>query len=197
MNSAACQNKGFILEGFPRSQEDAKSIFNEKKELPKKAVEGEEAPAEGEQEPQFEYIINEKIVPQYAIALEADDASLGGYFVGKLHRDGGIKMINKSTGQPLEVQGSEVIITAPAVNDQTKHNFNGKMMTNREILSKINSDGGGVSFADGGDIPAKIHTTDKEYEYGDKMLHDTDIAHSLGINSTLKKGKQQFYVYFF
>ena len=49
-----------------------------------------------------------------------DDASLGGYFVGKLHKDGGIKMVNKSTGQPLEVQGAEVIITAPAVNDQTK-----------------------------------------------------------------------------
>jgi len=121
-----------------------------------------------------------------------DDASLGGYFVGKLHKDGGIKMINKSTGQPLEVQGSEVIITAPAVNDQTKREFEGKMMTNREILSKINSDGGGVSFADGGDIPAKIHTTDKEYEFGGKMVHDTDIAHSLGMNSTLKKGKQQF-----
>jgi predicted nucleic acid-binding Zn-ribbon protein len=121
-----------------------------------------------------------------------DDASLGGYFVGKLHSEGGIKMINKSTGQPLEVQGSEVIITAPAVNDQTKHNFNGKQMTNREILSKINSDGGGVSFADGGDIPAKIHTTDKEYEYGGKMVHDSDIANSLGMNSTLKKGKQHF-----
>jgi hypothetical protein len=121
-----------------------------------------------------------------------DDASLGGYFVGKLHKDGGIKMINKSTGQPLEVQGSEVIITAPAVNDQTKHNFNGKMMTNREILSKINSDGGGVSFADGGDIPAKIHTTDCEYKFGGKLVKDTDIAHSLGMNSTLKKGKQQF-----
>jgi len=121
-----------------------------------------------------------------------DDASLGGYFVGKLHSEGGIKMINKSTGQPLEVQGSEVIITAPAVSDQTKRNFEGKMMTNREILSKINSDGGGVSFADGGDIPAKIHTTDKEYEYGGKMVHDSDIAHSLGMNSTLKKGKQHF-----
>jgi hypothetical protein len=121
-----------------------------------------------------------------------DDASLGGYFVGKLHKDGGIKMINKSTGQPLEVQGSEVIITAPAVYDKTKRNFEGKMMTNREILSKINSDGGGVSFADGGDIPAKIHTTDKEYEYGGKMVHDSDIAHSLGMNSTLKKGKQHF-----
>jgi hypothetical protein len=121
-----------------------------------------------------------------------DDASLGGYFVGKLHKDGGIKMINKSTGQPLEVQGSEVIITAPAVNDQTKREFEGKMMTNREILSKINSDGGGVSFADGGDIPAKIHTTDCEYKFGGKLVKDTDIAHSLGMNSTLKKGKQQF-----
>ena len=121
-----------------------------------------------------------------------DDASLGGYFVGKLHKDGGIKMVNKSTGQPLEVQGSEVIITAPAVNDQTKREFEGKMMTNREILSKINSDGGGVSFADGGDIPAKIHTTDCEYKLGGKVYKDTDIAHSLGMNSTLKKGKQQF-----
>jgi hypothetical protein len=121
-----------------------------------------------------------------------DDASLGGYFVGKLHKDGGIKMVNKSTGQPLEVQGAEVIITAPAVNDQTKREFEGKMMTNREILSKINSDGGGVSFADGGDIPAKIHTTDCEYKFGGKVVKDTDIAHSLGMNSTLKKGKQQF-----
>ena len=121
-----------------------------------------------------------------------DDASLGGYFVGKLHSEGGIKMINKSTGQPLEVQGAEVIITAPAVNDQTKHNFNGKMMTNREILSKINSDGGGVSFADGGDIPAKINVTEKEYEYGGKMFYDSEIANHLGMNSTLKKGKQHF-----
>lgn len=63
LSSAACQNKGFILEGYPRSQEDAKAIFMEKKELPKKAPEGEEAPAEGEEEPQFEYIINEKIIP--------------------------------------------------------------------------------------------------------------------------------------
>jgi hypothetical protein len=121
-----------------------------------------------------------------------DDASLGGYFVGKLHKDGGIKMVNKSTGQPLEVQGAEVIITAPAVNDQTKREFEGKMMTNREILSKINSDGGGVSFAEGGDIPAKIHTTDCEYKFGGKVVKDTNIANSLGMNSTLKKGKQHF-----
>lgn len=121
-----------------------------------------------------------------------DEGTMSGYLVGKLHKDGGIKAVNKATGQPLEMQGGEIVITAPAVSDTTKREFEGKMMTNREILSKINSDGGGVSFADGGDIPAKIHTTDCEYKFGGKVVKDTDIAHSLGMNSTLKRGKQQF-----
>ena len=121
-----------------------------------------------------------------------DKGTMSGYLVGKLHKDGGIKAVNKATGQPLEMQGGEVIITAPAVSDQTKREFEGKMMTNREILSAINEKGGGVSFADGGDIPAKIHTNDCEYKLGGKVVKDTDKAHSLGMNSTLKKGKQQF-----
>jgi hypothetical protein len=121
-----------------------------------------------------------------------DKGTMSGYLVGKLHKDGGIKAVNKATGQPLEMQGGEVIITAPAVSDQTKREFEGKMMTNREILSAINEKGGGVSFANGGDIPAKIHTNDCEYKLGGKVVKDTDIAHSLGMNSTLKKGKQQF-----
>lgn len=150
-----------------------------------------------------EFITEEKVIntPAGGVLIGKDkqgqtiipnDGSLGGFLIGRTHKDGGIKAINKGTGQPLEMQVNEVVITAPAVADTKKHNFNGKMMTNREILSKINSDGGGVSFADGGDIPAKIHTTDKEYEYGGKMVHDIDIAHSLGMNSTLKKGKQYF-----
>ena len=121
-----------------------------------------------------------------------DEGTMSGYLVGKLHKDGGIKAVNKATGQPLEMQGGEVVITAPAVSDQTKREFEGKMMTNREILSAINEKGGGVSFANGGDIPAKINTTDCEYKLGGKVVKDTDIAHSLGMNSTLKKGKQQF-----
>ena len=61
LNSAACQNKGFILEGFPRSADDAKAIFTYKKEIKK---EGSPA-AEGEAvaEPHFEDILDEKIVP--------------------------------------------------------------------------------------------------------------------------------------
>lgn len=104
-----------------------------------------------------------------------DDASVGGYFVGKTHDEGGIKMINKSNGQTLEVQGSEVIITAPAVADQTKREFEGKMMTNREILSSINEMGGGVSFAKGGDIPENIKRTGASYKYGGKLMKDIEI----------------------
>jgi hypothetical protein len=105
-----------------------------------------------------------------------DDASVGGYFVGKTHAEGGIKMINKSNGQPLEVQGAEVIITAPAVADQTKSEFNGKMMTNREILSEINVKGGGVAFAkDGMEIPKDIKRTGASYNYGGKTMTDHEI----------------------
>lgn len=71
LNSAACQNKGFILDGFPRSVEDSRAIFMNQIPL---AKENEEEGAEEEQ--QFEEKLNEKIVPQYAIALEADDAAL-------------------------------------------------------------------------------------------------------------------------
>lgn len=150
-----------------------------------------------------EFITEEKVIntPAGGVLIGKDkdgqtiipnDGSLGGFLIGRLHKDGGIKAINKGTGQPLEMQSNEVVITAPAVADTTKREFEGKMMTNREILSKINSDGGGVSFADGGDIPAKIHTTDCEYKFGGKLVKDTEIAHSLGMNSTLKKGKQHF-----
>ena len=72
LNSAACQNKGFILDGFPRSVEDGKSIFMDKIEIQK------DEPAEGEEagEAEFEEKANERIIPQYSIIFEADDASL-------------------------------------------------------------------------------------------------------------------------
>lgn len=72
LNSAGCMNKGFILDGFPRSKEDAKNVFMDK--IPVEKPEGEEQ--EEDAEPQFEERLNERIVPQYAIALEADDPSL-------------------------------------------------------------------------------------------------------------------------
>lgn len=78
--------------------------------------------------------------------------SAGGVLVGKRHSEGGIKAINKSSDSPLEMEGGEVVITRNAVSDNEKREFEGKMMTNREILSKINEEGGGVAFADGGKL---------------------------------------------
>ena len=101
--------------------------------------------------------------------------TLSGYLVGKTHAEGGIKAVNKSTGQPLEMQGGEVVITAPAVSDNTKREFDGKMMTNREILSTINEKGGGVSFAKGGDVPQSIKHTGASYKYGGKTMTDHEI----------------------
>ena len=105
----------------------------------------------------------------------------GGMLVGKRHSNGGIKAINKSTGQPLEMEGGEVVITRDAVSDNKKRSFNGKMMTNRQILSAINESGGGVSFADGGQVPNDLQfDCNAEYEYGGKTMCGKDLAYALG-----------------
>lgn len=105
----------------------------------------------------------------------------GGMLVGKRHSKGGIKAINKSTGQPLEMEGGEVVITRDAVSDNKKRSFNGKMMTNRQILSAINESGGGVSFADGGQVPSDVQfDCNAEYEYGGKTMCGKDLAYALG-----------------
>ena len=96
----------------------------------------------------------------------------GGYLVGQRHSEGGIKAINKSTGQPLEMEGGEVVITRNAVSSDEKHEFEGEMLTNREILSRINESGGGVSFEDGGEV---CHVCDAEYNYKGKKMKDIDI----------------------
>jgi DNA polymerase III sliding clamp (beta) subunit (PCNA family) len=122
-----------------------------------------------------------------------DKGTQGGYFVGKLHKEGGIEGINKATGQPIEVQGGEVIITAPAVADQTKREFEGQMLTNREILSKINEKGGGVSLENGGEI----YYTGSSYNYGGKTMTDYEIMQAMNgcgcddeyENGGLSKGK--------
>lgn len=102
----------------------------------------------------------------------------GGYLVGKRHSEGGIKAINKSTGQPLEMEGGEVVITRNAVSDTQKYEFEGQMLTNREILSKINEGGGGVAFADGGEV---CHVCDAEYNYKGKKMKDSEIFREMAL----------------
>lgn len=59
-------NKGFILEGYPRTEADAKHIFVDKVQLL----------ASPDEEPKFEDRVNDKIMPQYALYFEAEDSFL-------------------------------------------------------------------------------------------------------------------------
>ena len=86
-----------------------------------------------------------------ANGVETNDGKKGGYFKGRSHAEGGIKAFNVDTNTPIEVEGDEVIITKKAVRDPKKRSFEGQMLTNREILSKINQSGGGVAFDKGGE----------------------------------------------
>jgi hypothetical protein len=63
--------------------------------------------------------------------------------------------------QPIKVKAGSVVITRnAALDEKTKHEYNGEMLTNKEILSRINHDiGGGVEFAEGGKIES--NTFDK------------------------------------
>ena len=97
-----------------------------------------------------------------------NDAKKGGYFDGRPHSKGGIKAVNIDNNQPIEVEGGEVVITKRAVADNTKKEFEGKMMTNKQILSKINESGGGVSFEKGG----QVKSDDSSFSNGGKLDED-------------------------
>ena len=62
MNTAACKNKGFIIDGYPRTQGDAKSIFLDKNNE-------EASPEESSDNPFQGYTVNAEILPQYVIVL--------------------------------------------------------------------------------------------------------------------------------
>ena len=109
------------------------------------------------------------------------DGKAGGVLVGKRHSEGGIQGVNKATGDKIEVEGGEVIITRGAVQDDSLHDFEGEKLTNKQILSKINVSGGGVAFAEGGDIPdLSCRCTGKKYQYGGTEMSDYDIIRKLG-----------------
>jgi hypothetical protein len=90
--------------------------------------------------------------------IKTKDATKGGFLVGKAHSEGGIKGINVDTGEPIEVEGGEVVITKPAVQSEKKYEFEGRLMTPKEILSELNSDHGGVEFAKGGEVPEEKYS---------------------------------------
>jgi hypothetical protein len=111
---------------------------------------------------------------------EITDNASGGLAIGRSHKENGIKAINKATGQHIEFEGGEVIITKPAVEDNELREFEGQMLTNRQILSKINESGGGVSFAEKGlELPTELYCSGKSYKYGGETLTDYEITQKI------------------
>jgi hypothetical protein len=73
-------------------------------------------------------------------------------------------------------------------------------MTTRQILSKLNVDGGGVSFADGGDVPEKMNCGCNHMKLGGDTISVNDfVARSESeyqterLNQGVKKERRDHY----
>ena len=117
----------------------------------------------------------------------------GGITKGKSHKDGGIPMVVKSTGQQVELEGGEGVINKRNMASDKKFDFQGKQMTTCEIASEINSaNGNGVqidcddvtgkkyAYATGG----KILDEDEEESFQEWMDDGNVIEQSKGVYST-------------
>jgi hypothetical protein len=71
----------------------------------------------------------------------------GGITKGKSHKEGGIPMVVKSTGQKVELEGGEGVINKRNMASEKTYEFEGKELTICEITSEINSaNGNGVEI---------------------------------------------------
>ena len=85
----------------------------------------------------------------------------GGITKGKSHKEGGIPMVVKSTGQKVELEGGEGVINKKNMADTKLHTFDGKEMTKCEIASEINSDNNNGVTIDCDDIVGKKYKYDE------------------------------------
>lgn len=70
----------------------------------------------------------------------------GGLAYGNSHDKGGMPLKVMSTGQNIEIEGGEGVINKRSMQMNKKLDFQGKMLTPCQIVSKINEMGGGVKF---------------------------------------------------
>ena len=104
--------------------------------------------------------------------LSAINQDYGGVPIKKMGGMLDTDIVKESNGskEPVVVEGGSIVITRNAILDEkTKHDFNGKSLTNKEILSEINKMNGGVAFekggniySDGTEIPSDIYEILKE-----------------------------------
>ena len=87
----------------------------------------------------------------------------GGLVKGKSHATGGVKSVIVDTNKPIELEGGEAVINKTTVRSSKLYDFQNQKLTAKEILSKLNIDGGGVpigsecegSFEKGGIVENK------------------------------------------
>lgn len=87
---------------------------------------------------------------------------------GNSHKDGGIPMRVKSTGQMIEMEGGEGVINKKNMASSKTYTFNGKELNACEVASEINSDGGNGVSIDCDNI------TGKKYNMGGKTTINED-----------------------
>jgi hypothetical protein len=103
----------------------------------------------------------------------------GGITEGKSHKEGGIPMVVKSTGQQVELEGGEGVINKRNMASTKRFNFEGKELTICEIASQINkTDGNGVEIDCSGVVG-------KKYKYNDGGMVRTLQMH----DAVLYKGQ--------
>ena len=134
------------------------------------------------------------------IANSKKKLAKGGITKGKSHKEGGIPLKVKNTGQNIEVEGGEGIINKTNMADTKLHDFEGKKMTKCEIASEINSDGGngveidcegitgkkykhedgGRIYAEGGEVSGYIITEYDDEDKTEKVVLYDDKGNSKG-----------------
>ena len=96
----------------------------------------------------------------------------GGVVVGKRHSEEdengtGERFLVESTGQVVEVEGGEGVLSKESMNSDRKYDLDGEKMTGKQIASKLNHKYGGVEFAEGGEVGHVCGCRSKYYHGGE------------------------------
>lgn len=113
----------------------------------------------------------------------------GGITKGKSHKEGGIPMVVKSTGQHVELEGGEGVINKRNMSSEKTYKFEGKELTTCEIASEINkANGNGVeidcesvvgkkyAYGDGGVVFIDYNDDLIMYDPDDEVYYANDVA---------------------